>query len=171
MQVYQTDRNGIFVGAAQADESPLEPGVYLVPAGCVLVPPPAIPAGFRAKWSGAAWLLEDASTGLPADPGGLTPQQLRSGMSLTFAQLLIGLVEEQWITEDEGRAWRDRVALPAPVTTLIASLPASEQFAAETRAMAPSVVLRLDPLVVSLAAAQGKSAEQLDAFFTTYSQV
>lgn len=95
----------------------------------------------------------------------------RAGMTLTFAQLLIGLVSEGWITAAEGRAWRDRVALPAPVAGLIAGLPESQQFAAETRALAPSVVLRTDPLVVGLGLATGKTAEQIDAFFRAYSGV
>lgn len=95
----------------------------------------------------------------------------RAAMTLTFAQLLIGLVSEGWITAAEGRAWRDRVSLPAPVAGLIAGLPESQQFAAETRALAPSVVLRTDPLVVGLGLATGKTAEQIDAFFRAYSGV
>lgn len=91
--------------------------------------------------------------------------------NLTFAQLLIGLVSEGWITPAEGRAWRDRVALPIPVQTLIATLPPEQQFIAETRAIAPSEILRADPLVASLGASQGKTPEELDQFFVTYSQV
>ena len=41
--VYQTARDGRYVGPAEADESPLEPGVFLIPAGCVEQRPP-IPA-------------------------------------------------------------------------------------------------------------------------------
>jgi hypothetical protein len=94
----------------------------------------------------------------------------REVMSLSFAQLLIGLVAEAWITEAEGDAWLTGT-LPAPVLSLIATLPAEQQFAAKARAIAPSVVLRNDALVVALGAAQGKTAEQLDTFFTTYAQV
>lgn len=98
-------------------------------------------------------------------------QAARAGMTLSFAQLLIGLVTEGWITAAEGRAWRDRVALPASVATLISALPEAQQFAAETRALAPSEVLRLDPLVMALGAGQGKTEAELDAFFATYSAV
>lgn len=90
---------------------------------------------------------------------------------LSFAQLLIGLVAEGWITAEEGRAWRDRVALPAPVVELISKLPPEQQFAAETRALAPSEVLRNDPLVVSLGEMQQKTPEELDQFFRTYAGV
>lgn len=95
---------------------------------------------------------------------------MRERLSLTFAQLLIGLVTEGWITEAEGEAWLTGT-LPAPVLSLIATLPAGQQFAAKARAIAPSVVLRNDALVVALGAAQGKTPEQIDAFFTTYAQV
>lgn len=91
--------------------------------------------------------------------------------TISFAQLLIGLVTEGWITPTEGREWRGRVALPAQVQALIASLPDAQQFAAETRAFAPSEVLRTDPLVVGLGAVAGKTSAQLDQFFITYAQV
>lgn len=89
---------------------------------------------------------------------------------LTFAQLMIGLVAEGWITEAEGDAWLTGT-LPAAVSALIDTLPEGQRFAAKARAVRPSVVLRADPLVNTLGAAQGKTPEQMDAFFTTYAQV
>lgn len=89
---------------------------------------------------------------------------------LSFAQLLIGLVAEQWITEAEGEAWLAGT-VPAAALALIDTLPANQRFAAKARAVRPSVVLRADPLVNALGAAQGKTAAELDTFFTTYSQV
>ena len=91
--------------------------------------------------------------------------------AITFAQALIGLVSEGWITEAEGRAWRDRTALPAVVQGVIAALPAGERFAAETRALAPSVVERQSPLLLAIAAAAGKSSGQVDDFFRTYAAI
>lgn len=40
MIVYQVSRAGYYEGPTEADESPLEPGVYLMPARCVTRPPP-----------------------------------------------------------------------------------------------------------------------------------
>ncbi|MCT8950639.1 DUF4376 domain-containing protein [Pseudomonas iridis] len=57
--VYQTDHLGVFIGAVTADESPLEPGVYLIPGGCVEAAPPAIPEHKAAWWNGRAWQLVD----------------------------------------------------------------------------------------------------------------
>lgn len=107
----------------------------------------------------------------PAEYVAPPPQPAPVPASLSFAQLLIGLVSEQWITAEEGRAWRDRVALPAQVQAVIASLPEEQQFAAETRALAPSEVLRNDPLVEALSFAAGKTSEELDDFFRIYSEV
>jgi len=91
-------------------------------------------------------------------------------LKLTFAQLLIGLVAEGWISEAEGDGWLAGT-LPAPVLYLVSTLPAEQRFAAKARALRPSEVLRRDPLVEMLGAAQGKTREQLDNFFKTYSQV
>jgi hypothetical protein len=56
--VFQIDRAGMLVGPTEADESPLEPGVYLIPAGCVEAPPPAQwPEDKWPRWNGAKWRL------------------------------------------------------------------------------------------------------------------
>ena len=110
--------------------------------------------------------------GAPMEPAAsqLTPEELRTSMRLSRAQLLIGLVSERWITEAEGTAWLIGT-LPASVEALIATLPAEQRFIARARAVSPSVVLRLDPLAAKLAMAQGKTDADLDAFFLTYAQV
>lgn len=55
---YQFDYAGLFAGETVADESPLEPGVWLIPARCTLTPPPDdIPDGQWPRWNGVAWGL------------------------------------------------------------------------------------------------------------------
>jgi hypothetical protein len=93
----------------------------------------------------------------------------RSSMTLSFAQLLIGLVTEGWISEADGEAWLIGT-LPAPVLALIASLPTAQQFAAKARAIRPSEVLRQDTLVVALGSYTGKTEAEIDTFFRTYAQ-
>lgn len=88
--------------------------------------------------------------------------------NLSFAQMLIGLVGEGWITQNEGEAWLSGT-VPAPVATLISQLPPDQRFAALARAVRPSTVLRQDPLVVGLALLQGKTSEEMDTFFVKYS--
>lgn len=104
------------------------------------------------------------------DPPPADPVALREIMAVSFTQLLIGLEGEGWITTAEADAWLDGT-LPAPVLALIATLPANLQFAARARAKRPSVVERLNPLVIGLASATGKTDAELDAFFTTYAAI
>lgn len=56
--VSQLDHEGYFTNPTIADESPLEPGVFLLPAGAVDFPPPAVPAGKRALWNGSGFVFE-----------------------------------------------------------------------------------------------------------------
>ncbi|RQS60419.1 phage tail protein [Burkholderia sp. Bp8986] len=56
--VFQTDRAGLYVGPVEADESPLEPGVYLMPARAVeAAPPGSWPDEKWPRWNGVAWEL------------------------------------------------------------------------------------------------------------------
>jgi hypothetical protein len=90
--------------------------------------------------------------------------------SITFAQLLIGLVTEQWITEAEGEGWLAGT-LPMAVQLVIDSLPAEQRFTAKARALRPSEVLRSDPLVAAMGTAAGKTGAEIDTFFRTYAGV
>lgn len=56
--VFQTDRAGLFAGTADADESPLEPGVFHIPRGCVEVAPPdSWPDDKWPRWRSGTWEL------------------------------------------------------------------------------------------------------------------
>lgn len=106
-----------------------------------------------------------AGADAPFEPEPPPPEPVQT-TEISFAQMLIGLVTEEWITEAEGEAWLSGT-LPGAVTALIDQLPAAQRFAARARAVRPSVVLLSDPLVQALGAMQGKSAE-LPEFFNTY---
>ena len=83
MQIYNYDPDTkALIGFAQADGSPLEPGVFLIPRGCVDTPAPSIPPGHRARWDGE-WLFEEVPAPepepQPETPPPLTPiQQIES---------------------------------------------------------------------------------------------
>lgn len=69
--VYQYDISGMFTGETEADESPLEPGVFLIPARCVEVAPPAYSGDQWPRWNGANWELitvSQANDNQPASP-------------------------------------------------------------------------------------------------------
>lgn len=55
---YQFDMAGLFVATTIADESPLEEGVFLLPAGCTFTAPPEeLPDGKWPRWNGTAWTM------------------------------------------------------------------------------------------------------------------
>lgn len=132
------------------------------------------PNGMAVSPAEAGWSYGPYTIEVAPEPPAPTPEEAlaaaRAGMRLTFAQLLIGLVTEEWITQAEGEAWLTGTP-PADVLTLIAALPTEQQFPALARAVRPSEVLRLDPLVVAMASFEGKTPEEVDTFFTTYAMV
>ncbi len=48
---------GTFLGAAEADESPLEPGVFLLPAHATELPPPTTGAHEAAVFADSEWII------------------------------------------------------------------------------------------------------------------
>lgn len=92
-QVSQLDASGFFVGVTVADESPLEPGTFLIPGGCVDAPPPNIPEGKLAKWNGS-WVLEDIPQPEPEpEPVELTYIEKRAMEYPPMADYLDGIVK------------------------------------------------------------------------------
>lgn len=66
--VSQLDLNGYLVGSAIADESPLEEGVFLLPAGCIDLAPIDVPVGQLARFDGMGFVLEDMPEPVPVAP-------------------------------------------------------------------------------------------------------
>jgi len=65
MKIYNyNSENGYFVGESLADESPLEPGVYLIPAHATEIVAPKATEGKVAVFVNDAWELQD----LPKEP-------------------------------------------------------------------------------------------------------
>lgn len=84
---YQTDHDGYYVGPVQADESPLEPGVFVLPGGAVSVAPPSFGPNSAARWVNGGWQI----VAVPAPPDPPAPP--------TGAELLA--------------AWRERTTVSA----------------------------------------------------------
>lgn len=80
--VPQLDAAGYIVGMTVADESPREPGIYLIPAGAVDLAMPDVPLGKRARLVGQSFVLED----IPASPVPPDPTPL-DGKSVRIAQI------------------------------------------------------------------------------------
>ena len=57
MIIFNYNDDGEFVGFSEAEESPLEPGTYLIPANATTVAVPQIPEGKIAKFLNGVWSL------------------------------------------------------------------------------------------------------------------
>lgn len=81
--VSQLDANGYYFGPTWAQESPLDPGIWLIPAGAIEVDPPEeVLSGKRYWYADGAWQVED----IPAPPGP-TPEQILSAQSAKLSSL------------------------------------------------------------------------------------
>lgn len=58
MNVYQTDKNGLFTGITTADQDPLDSSNRLIPAGCVEIAPPEHNDMQFVRWNGFEWTIE-----------------------------------------------------------------------------------------------------------------
>lgn len=63
--VSQLNPDGFYVGPVIADESPLEPGVFLIPGGAVDTTPPDVPEGLRAQYVGGEWVFSAIPSNTP----------------------------------------------------------------------------------------------------------
>lgn len=66
--VSQLDAAGYYVCPAVADESPEEPGNFLIPGGCVDLLPPDEAPGKRYRPDGEVWIEEDIPSVLEPEP-------------------------------------------------------------------------------------------------------
>lgn len=147
--VYQTDFDGFFTGPVEADPSPLEPGVWLIPAGAVEVEPPELGSGQRARWNGGAWDVIDPPPPPPAPPPP-TPEEVlaseRAAMRCSRFQALAALHLSGHL-----KAVETAVAQADPLAQL---------------AWANAGEFRRDsPTIAALAGAVGMTEDQIDDLF------
>lgn len=98
-----------------------------------------------------------------APPAG--PLTLADLPPVSHAQMIAALILSEIITREEGVEWI-KGNLPAAVQAMIAALPPEEAVIAELRAIRPTSVVPTDPMVAALAAAQGKTEDDLIALFS-----
>ncbi len=58
MLIYHYDPDGVYVGSSEADPSPLEPGVFLIPARATALAPPHTGENEAAVFDGAGWTVK-----------------------------------------------------------------------------------------------------------------
>jgi hypothetical protein len=58
MKAYSIDDSGYFIGEIICDQSPLEPGVFLIPRNAITEAPPVFKDKEVPKWDGKKWTVE-----------------------------------------------------------------------------------------------------------------
>lgn len=163
--VYQTDLSGRFIGRVEADESPLERGVYLIPAGCVEVAPPWHGDGHVPVWHGSGWtIVPEHVADAVADAGGMPMRDAwRAVASMDRAAFLKSLVRLGLMPVADAVA-AARGEWPECFATAIGDLPvdpieAQIDWASATR------VARLHPVFMALLAhhADGAGLDEAEA--------
>jgi hypothetical protein len=107
--VAQLDGDGYFCGMTFADESPLEAGIYHMPAGTVETDAPNTPDGHLAKWDGA-WVFEPIPVPTPepeVEPVELTYRELRS---MAYPPIREQLDMQYWDRVNGTTVWADTIA-------------------------------------------------------------
>ncbi len=144
MQIFHFDPvTKEYLGASQADESPLEPGVFLVPAYSTESEPPAVVDGQRAVFDGE-WRVE-AIPKKPAVPVALTIPDV-----VTMRQARLAMLQSGLLTQ---------------VNTAVANMTGAAGDTARIEWEFSSTVERNHPLVQSLIGALGLTESQLDDLF------
>lgn len=106
----QLDANNVFIGFTNTDESPLEPGVELYPAGAIDAPSPLpITEGHYALWTGEHWQEVPYPVEEEAPPVRITSFAYRADFCDGLAELGL-LTDEQAINAAKGD-WPELEAL------------------------------------------------------------
>jgi hypothetical protein len=63
-------QTGVFLGQFEADESPLEPGIFILPANATFQAPPSAQERKQIVWVGQGWEVQD----IPIEPAPPVPE-------------------------------------------------------------------------------------------------
>lgn len=153
MQIYHYDQNGLYLGDSIADPSPLEPGVFLIPARATTTKPPSARDGYLRRFVNDAWeekyiepVPEVIPPIAPESPTNTVPQVVSKAQGLIALEMAGVLVDiETYMktaTRLEQLAWNN-----------------IQQFE------------RASPLLNTLCTTFGLSQEDVDSLFLNASQV
>lgn len=147
--VYQTDTNGWFVGTVQADESPEDPGEFLIPGGAYADAPPEFVAGTLPRRVEGAWVVLQWP-----EPVNAVDEPPRTPSRCTPSQGLVALFALKNITEDHVLAAIGQI--PDPV----------QQYTAKIGYQRATTWERNSPTMLAMSQLLQLSEHDLDALFT-----
>ncbi|AMW34270.1 hypothetical protein [Haematospirillum jordaniae] len=115
--------NGFYAGEhvlGQGDLDPRSPGSWLIPAGCVTVPPPALAEGEQARWDGAAWVVVPVpDTAAAVAPDAAAAEAALPSAALVQAEARRRLSATDWYVV---RQIETGEAVPAPIARFRAAI-------------------------------------------------
>lgn len=108
MEIYHYDpQTGIFLGKSKADESPLEPGIFLIPAHATATKVPEFSKLQMAIWDGSAWEVQNIQEpDLPPAPE-LTWDHIRLLRNFRLAECDWTQLADVPFSESQLAAWRE----------------------------------------------------------------
>lgn len=107
MIVYNYDpATGIFLGSEDAIESPLEPGVFLVPAHATVRTPPPAQEGKIIVFTGQDWELHDIPTQPAPEPFVPTWDDIRLKRNFLLSQFDWTQAADAPLSPDQVAAWK-----------------------------------------------------------------
>lgn len=191
-QVIQLTPNGYFMGFTVADESPLEPGHYLMPAHCIEAEPPVEREGYVYRWSGSGWdelsdirgtrywtpdgkewVIDQVGMVLPDDALFENPRPFDAPTvppAISRRQCAVQLLVIGMISSEEAISMAQSGIPPASVQADIDKLPEPQRTMAIIDFSAIDY-FRDNPLVATLAALHNMGEEDIDQFFIAASKL
>ena len=101
---------GEYMGIAKAWESPLEPGVYHIPANATEVEPPEADEEHQAIWNGEAWDVVEFPKPEPEEPKQPTHEELlemiRSIRNIKLAECDWTQLPDAPLNDEQKQAWQ-----------------------------------------------------------------
>lgn len=157
--VYQTDPDGYYTGETLADESPLEKGVWLIPAGAVETKPPSVESGKIPRWNGRVWEVV-------LKPSAPEPDQDVDENVITFRQFILRAYDLGWFkSAQEAEDLATRNSIPQLLTNALDQLSDTEKLRARITILTMTVLKRDDELLNQMTEKLGVSKEEVDNFF------